>query len=215
LKLEAPNPKLGSKPGSNSQAHALCLSLLACGVLALASGCGTTPVPKGLDNEHVVVGSLKAVNPLDIVVLPIQNNTGIANLPLDRMRRDFHAGLVRLRYSPLALDYVDARTVEAAYTPGDLHEQGILQVFLSGWDDRNWRTRSRLSIDAEVYLLDPRQPDIRRPLWGGKVPRTVDMTQERAAYTTDEALLGRAIDRFVEDVLASLPPRNPELAAAK
>ena len=43
------------------------------------------------DNPDLVVGSLAQVNPLDIVVLPIQNNTGRDGLPLAELRQAFHA----------------------------------------------------------------------------------------------------------------------------
>jgi hypothetical protein len=186
-----------------------CLALAA----SLAAGCASTSAPRGTDNPALVTGALKSVNPLDIVVLPIQNSTGLSNLPLEEMRHDFHAGLVRQRYSPLALDYVDARTVEASYSPGDLQEQAIFQVFLSGWDDSQWKTHARLGIEAEVYLLDSRHPDVRQPLWGGKADRKIDLSGERPNFPTDSALVRRAVEKYTQDVLASLPARNPEVVA--
>lgn len=178
--------------------------------VASFTACGTTRPPKGLDNPDLIVGSLARVNPLDVVVLPIQNNTGREGLPLAELRRAFHAGLVRQRYSPLALDFVDAHAVEAAYTPGDMQEQAILQVFINSWDDSQWRSMSRLRVQAEVYLLDSRNPDPKQPLWGGKVDRRVDLAQDSPGLANQAAFMSRAIEKFTEDVLASLPPRNPE-----
>lgn len=187
--------------------------VLSVALVASALACKTPGAPRGTDNPALVTGALKTVNPLDVVVLPIQNTTGRDDLPLAEMRHDFHAGLVRQKYSPLALDYVDARTVEASYTPGDLQEQAILQVFLTGWDESQWKAHSRIGIEAEVYLLDSRHPDVRQPLWGGKADRKIDMAQERASFPTDKALIRRAVERYVQDVLASLPARNPEVVA--
>lgn len=167
------------------------------------------PPPKGLDNPELIVGGLRQVNPLDIVVLPIQNNTGRNGLPLDELRRAFHAGLVRQKYSPLSLAFVDEHAVEAAYTPGELQEQAILQVFVNNWDDSQMRSMSRLRIQAEVYLLDSRNPDLRQALWGGKVDRRVDLSQEAPGLANPNAFVTLAIEKFTEDVLASLPPRDP------
>jgi len=187
------------------------LFLTALASLACFSACGPTRPPRGLDNPQIIVGSLSQVNPLDIVVLPIQNNTGRPNLPLAQLRQAFHAGMVHQKYSPLSLDYVDQRVVEAAYTPGTLNEQAILQVFINSWDDSQWKSMSRLHIEAEVYLLDSKNPDQRQPLWGGKVDRHIDLGREMAGIPNSNAAMTRAIEKFTDDVLASLPPRNPEL----
>ena len=189
----------------------LCLAALVS--LATFSACGPTRPPKGLDNPNLIVGSLSQANPLDVVVLPIQNNTGREGLPLTELRAAFHAGLVRQKYSPLALEFVDAHAVEAAYTPGELQEQAILQIFINGWDDSQWRSMSRLRVQAEIYLLDARNPDPKQPLWGGKVDRRVDLAKDSPGIANQATFMKRAIDKFTEDVLASLPPRNPERAS--
>lgn len=186
------------------------LCLLALVAAASFTSCGPTRPPRGLDNPDIVVGSLATVNPLDIVVLPIQNNTGREGLPLAELRQAFHAGLVRQKYSPLSLAYVDSRVVEAAYTPGELQEQAILQIFINNWDDSQWRSMSRLRVQAEVYLLDSRNPDPRQPLWGGKVDRRVDIATAAPGLPNSAAALNHAVEEFTQSVLASLPPRNPE-----
>ncbi len=186
----------------------LCLAALA--TIGIFSACGPTRPPKGLDNPNLIVGSLTQTNPLDVVVLPIQNNTGREGLPLAELRSAFHAGLVRQKYSPLALDFVDEHAVEAAYTPGKLEEQAILQISINGWDDSQWRSMSRLRVQAEIYLLDARNPDPKQPLWGGKVDRRVELAQDSPGLANQAAFMKRAIEKFTEDVLASLPARNPE-----
>lgn len=178
--------------------------------LGVFTACGPTRPPKGIDNPNLITGSLTQVNPLDVVVLPIQNDTGRANLPLADLRKAFHAGLIRQRYSPLALEYVDAKTVEAAYAPGAMNEQAILQVILQKWDDSQVRTMSRLQIQGEIYLLDAKNPDPRQPLWGGKVDRTVNLASNVASISSGKAFNDLVVKTFAEDVLASLPARNPE-----
>jgi hypothetical protein len=153
---------------------------------------------------------LLSVNPLDVVVLPPENLTGRNDLPLDAIRREFQLGLVKLRYSPLALDYVDHAAVEANYRAGALGEQGVFQVYITGWDDSLWRSHSRLIVDADVYLLDPAAPERESALWGGHVTRRIDLAAQRTVTTNMSDLLTRAVSEFSKGVLASMPPRNPE-----
>ncbi len=187
--------------------------MLCCAAVGSAlSGCASTHKVRGADNEGLSAGRLAAVNPLEVVVPGIENQCGRDGLPLDALRARFHAGLVKLRYTPLALDYVDrnASAVEASYRPGALGEQASLRVVLTGWDDSLWKSRSRLVIDADIYLLDAREPELSRALWGGHVTRTIDLSRQAAALPTAGAMLDRAVAEFVDGVLASLPARNPE-----
>lgn len=186
------------------------LFLAALGSIGWLAACGPTRPPRGLDNPNLIVGSLSQVNPLDIVVLPIKNTTGREGLPLAQLRQSFCSGMVRQKYSPLALDFVDARVVEAAYKPGDMQEQAILQVSINTWDDSQWHSMSRLHIEAEIYLLDSKNPDPRQPLWGGKVDRRIDLARELPTLPNLNAAMNLAIEQFTSNVLASLPPRNPE-----
>jgi len=182
--------------------------LVACGALS----CGTPHHVLGADNDGLTVGRLATVNPLEVVVPPIENNTGVETIPLGDLREKFHAGLVKLRYTPLSLDYVDrnATPIEAGYQPGALGEQATLRVILTGWDDSLWRSRSRLVVDADVYLLDASNSELSKALWGGHVTRNIDLSLQAAAVSTPKAMLDRATSEFVDGVLASLPPRNPE-----
>lgn len=189
------------------------LILLGCAALPVAlTGCAASHKVRGADNEGLSTGRLGVVNPLEIVVPRIENQSSVAGIPLDELRAKFHAGLIKLRYTPLALDYVDrnAAAVEAGYRPGELGEQATLRVVLTGWDDSLWKSRSRLVVDADIYLLDAREPELTRALWGGHVTRTIDLSRQVAAAPTAGAMMERAVTEFVDGVLASLPPRNPE-----
>jgi hypothetical protein len=192
------------------------LFLAACALaLSFAPACNAPVKQHGFDNEGLVTGRLAAVNPLDVVVLKPENHTGRNDVPLDLLRRELQSELVTLRYSPLALDYVDKSAIPASYRPGALGEQGVLQTFITGWDDSHWRSNGRLVIDADIYLLDSADPATERALWGGHVTRTLEMAAARESTATQEALLHQAVARFVGETLASLPPRNPEHATAK
>jgi hypothetical protein len=190
---------------------ALALSLGLCALTAFAA-CKTTRVPLGAGNDGISTGRLATVNPLEVVVQRVENQSGVAGVPLDAIRARFHSGLVKARYTPLALEYVDrnARAVEAGYKPGELGEQATLRVVITGWDDSQWRSRSRLVVDAEVYLLDANEPELTKALWGGHVSRTVDLSRQAAVAPTANDLIDRAVAAFVDGVLDSLPPRNPE-----
>jgi hypothetical protein len=185
-------------------------------VAALAAACTTPPkLPPGADNPGLSDRGLREVNPLDVAVLPVTNQTGLSGLPLDELRRCFHQGLVERHYSPLALDYVDGRATEASYQPGASEENAVLEVVLTGWDDRHWKTHARLVIDADVWLRDAARPEADAVLWGGHVSRTLEMGKVRDVVVGEQALLDRTVTQFAEEVLASLPARRPELASAR
>ena len=194
-----------------SKRNALSIAFLA--VVAFAqSSCNSTHVPRGADNEGLVTGRLLSVNPLEVVVLPIENHTGDASVPCAAMREQFQQGLVQLRYSPLALSFVDRSSgvVEASYKPGALGEHAVLRVVLTGWDDSRWKSHAHLVVDADIYMLDAANPDPSMALWGGHAVRTVDLELQRNSVAGDEALRQRAVEEVVSGILGSLPARNPE-----
>ena len=73
-----------------------------------------------------------------------------------------------------------------------------------------WQSLSRLHIEAEINLLDSQKADPRQPLWGGKVDRYIDLSREMPGIPNATVAMNMAIERFTQDVLSSLPPRNPE-----
>jgi hypothetical protein len=180
----------------------------------LVSACAAPIRPRGIDTEGLVVGRLKSVNPLEVVVPRIENKTGKPDLPLSVMRDDFQKGLIALRYSPLSLDFVDRNVslAEASYSPGALGEQATLKVVLTNWDNSRWSSHATLVVDADVYLLDAKDPDPAHALWGGHTTRTVDLSRQRQQFISDEAMLRRAVELTVDGILVALPSRDPEKA---
>lgn len=168
-------------------------------------------LPPGADNPDLHVGSLRQMNPLEVAVLPVQNNTGKADLPLDVLRGDLYQVLLQRYYTPLALTFVDQQVgvAEASYVPGTLQEDAVMQMFLTKWDDTNWQSRAELVIEGDIYLLDVSDPDPTRALWGGRFSRRVSVANERASASNAADLMNRAVDRFVDQILASLPVRDP------
>lgn len=161
------------------------------------------------ETNAFVDGGLAKKNPRDIAVLAVQAPAGRRDLPVAKLRKAFAEGLVKLRYSPLSMEYVDEQTVEAGYTPGRFAEQAALQVAISYWDDSQWRSRGKIDVRAEVHMLDPTGP-AGTSLWGG--PFQATLTLRGAGYVNDAAMLSAACEQFAEQVLSHLPPRRPEVA---
>ena len=183
---------------------------LALAAAIVVSACqSTNKPPRGADNETLVTGRLAEANPLDVVVLPIENATDRTELPLHVLRAELQEGLVRLRYSPLALEYVDARVAEAGYEPGSMEEQAVFRVVLTGWEDSMLAKAGRVTIQADVHLLDAQAGTAGEPLWGGSVQREIHLSRERRTHPTSRDLAETVLREFALDVLASLPPRDP------
>jgi hypothetical protein len=187
----------------------------------LVSACETTPpglapAPQAepeLESFSVDGGGLVRANPLDVVVLPIEARLKRTDLPLEYLRQSIAKGLIRLRYSPLSFGYVDARTIDAAYTPGELNEQATLRIVITGWDDSLWTSHARIDVTASVDLVDARRPG--ESLWGGPVTTTVDLNPRREVFATNAALVRAACDQLADTILAPMPPRRPEVATPR
>jgi hypothetical protein len=184
------------------------LSLALAAALAVSACQSTNKPPRGSDNETLVAGRLAQVNPLEVVVLPIENATGGAEVPVDVMRTEFVAGLVTRRYTPLAVDYVDERAVEASYQPGAMNEQAVLRVVVTMWDDALLSSHGRVTVQADVHLLDAGAAATGEALWGGTLQREIQVGAERKTGNR-KSLAEIAAREFAQDVLASLPPRDP------
>ncbi len=94
----------------------------------VTGACRQLPKRPGESVEILQQGELAALNPNDIVVLPIAQIEG-RELPERALREAFSEALIRRQYVPLALDEVDKRVVNASHAglyergcrPGDRH----------------------------------------------------------------------------------------------
>jgi len=177
--------------------------------LALLASCHSLPETPGDGSEILVEGRLAERNPADVAVLKIVDQTGQPNVPLGVIRHAFYVGLVDRRYSPIALEYVDSRVVDASYRPGALHEDAALKIYLTEWDTTDWETHRRMAIEADIFLLDARPIDANQELWGWRVREEVSVAKEEARYALDSELMELAIERFTEEALGGLPLRDP------
>jgi hypothetical protein len=180
-------------------------------VLVLAAACRHIPERPG---RHVEVLSTPNAQPLtlvDIAVMPVENLTGEADLPLEDMRAEFQAGLVRLRYSPLSLAYVDRSLADATYTKGSLREEGIFQVTLHAWDETSLRAHGVVQVDCEARLIDPYLPETEAALWHGHLARPIQLGSDRSIHSIAR-LRKEALVAMVEELLGAVPPRIPQSA---
>jgi hypothetical protein len=182
-------------------------SLLALAGAASLSACNELPHRRGESVQTVSSDKLEKKNPVDLVVAPIENKTGSDDVPIASLRDSFQKGLVRRRYSPLALEYVDRKVVDAAYTPGSLKEEAVLQVTVESWDTSLLDTRGALIVKIHARLVDA-EDSANGQLWGGFIDHRFDLEAEREQFSTRAALLDYACGKIAEEVLAALPARN-------
>ena len=131
---------------------------VACALVALTAACRELPRTPGAGVVVLERGRLADVNPADVAVAPLELAPGV-EAPASRLRMAIARGLPSRQYTPLSLDFVDSRVLEASYSYGALGEEAVCQVTVHGWDERYWDTGHSIEIDIELCMLDPGQPD--------------------------------------------------------
>jgi hypothetical protein len=198
-----------------SNARSLVLPLLGAASIGIGlapfaiglAGCNQLPPERGTHVQTVASDKLEKRNAIEVAVPPIQNATGDDTVPIVDLREAFQAGLVRRRYSPLSLDYVDRKVIDATYTPGSLQESAVLQVEIQGWDTSLFETRAALTVKARARLIDAENP-ANGQLWSGTLDHRFDFEAERDRFTTQESFLRYACGRVADELLAALPARE-------
>ena len=185
--------------------HLIRWSLLAGALVALTASCHELPRQPG--NSVVVMeqGRLAEVNPADVAVAPVQIAPGL-DAPGERLRKAIARGLPSRQYTPLSIDFVDSRVIEASYSYGSLGEEAVCQVTVYGWDERYWSTGQSIAVDLELTLIDPARPE-GPALWSGRLTKTIDVS-DLARSTVEEHLYQRALERAAEELLTALPERD-------
>lgn len=185
---------------------------LALGALALLAGCQTQPTLRGSNVQVTQEGRVAVTNPADIAVAPVERVAAAGSLPEQPLRVAAQHALVKKRYSPLSLKQVDGAMVglePAAYRPGMLREEAVLELVVHGWNDTLWSTRYTLTVDVEARLVEPdAAPGV--ALWGARLSQRFDFTAEAQDATTDEGLMQLACDRILEELLSKLPARDAQ-----
>lgn len=183
------------------------VSLLLVGTI----GCRQLPKTHGSDVEVLTSDGLTALNPNDVVVAPVIVLQEGADVPAESLRKAFQEGLVRRRYSPLALDVVDSGVVEASYQPGILNEDAILEIVVYSWDAKMWEARNSIDLDLEARILDARSPE--RILWAARTTRRYDVRGNVSAATAEGLRYGRMCEAIARDIVTTMPARVVEPGA--
>lgn len=190
------------------------LPLFAASALLVASGCYSTPPrPSGSTVQTSSSPRLEVQSPIDVAIAPLQNGVG-RSVPEAALRRAFQKSLVKRRYSPLALDVVDARVVEAGYTPGSLQEGAVLQAKVERWDTSLWESRGAITATIKVELVDANDPA--HVLWSGSVAdRRFDFPEIHSQFNNDGERSQHVCDMVARELLDALPSRATAPGAAR
>lgn len=186
-----------------------CRSALSSLLLLLAVGavsCQELPKQRGRQVAVLVEGDLERLNPADVVVAPLELAEEGMVVPQLTLRRAIQEALVRRHYSPLGLDFVDSRVIEANYTMGSLGEEAVCLLVVHDWDERYWETGRILEVDLEMRLLDPALGS-GPPLWAARFEGRVDVTGEQGRMT-EPALYRYAVDEVARELASRLPVRQ-------
>lgn len=183
-------------------------SFLAAGCAALALvACSSVPRRPGSSVETISPATVAAKSPVDVVVAPIANPSGNGSVPDQYLREAFHDGLVKRRYSPLALEYVDRKVVDASYRPGTLQEEAVLQLTIERWDSSLWDSHRALSVRVAARLVDATSPG-GADLWAGRLERRFDVDKAGESTLGSDGLMRKACQLIAAELLAALPARE-------
>ena len=184
------------------------LSLLA--LVFLSQACQALPEPKGRGVRVMEVGRLEQVNPNDIVVAPLQMaSEEDLRVPELALREAFVEALIRRRYAPLALEYVDSGVVEASYRTGILDEDAVCEIVIHDWDDGMWEGRRAINADLEVRIVDPADP-LGPVLWSARVSRRFDFAGDDSEHISEGVQYTKALAHIAQEILAVMPARRTE-----
>lgn len=173
------------------------------GLVCFASACNSLPKRPGESVETAKGSTLEQRNPIEIAIAPISDSSGNAELPRAELRSAFQGALVARRYSPLALELVDSKVVNAAYHPGALEEQAVLLVDVQRWDTHLWSTRDVIEVTIGARMVDPSNPS--GVLWSGVLEKRFDFAEMHEKLTTEAALRRHACETIAAALLEAMP----------
>ena len=154
---------------------------------------------------------LAELQPGDIVVAPVRNQTGNDSVPLDELRLGLAKAAIGRMYNPLDLAYVDKNWVESSFK-GSPAPDGMLVMAVTGWDATHLYSNGNVSIEAELLLFEGASTT-GAALWGMEISHTVNMSGGKdGAPAPSPLLIPEAAMRLAEHALATLPMRDPMLA---
>jgi hypothetical protein len=183
-------------------------------VLSLSvPACNATPKDKEEDGTSVrgALARLGELQPTDVAVAPVRDQTDGQRVPLDVFRTAFVETLIERRYSPLAPDYVDANWIEASFR-GTPPPDALLVIAVTAWDPSHLFSTGRVAARADVALYEGGDTT-GRVLWQRTLQHEVDLGDGRGKPPpAGQDLIPKAVRKFAQEVLSELPMRDPVAA---
>jgi hypothetical protein len=156
---------------------------------------------------------LEEIQPTDVAVAPVRDQTDAQRVPLDVFRTAFIETLIERRYSPLAPDYVDANWVEASFR-GTPPPDAVLVISITAWDPSHLFSTGKVGAAGDVQLFEGGDTT-GRVLWKRTMKHEVDLGDGRGnPPAVGQDLIPRAVRKFAQAVLGDLPMRDPVAAHA-
>jgi hypothetical protein len=186
------------------------------GGLLLSAVVGACTTTKQTDEEPDVRGALERLDelqPVDIAVAPVRDQTNSQRVPLEVFRTAFMQTMIERRYTPLAPSYVDANWVESSFK-GTPPPDALLVVAVTAWDPTRLYSTGRVEATADVVLFEGGDTT-GRVLWQRTLQDVVDLGDGRGnppGAGTD--LIPKAVRMFAQNALSKLPMRDPVAARA-
>jgi hypothetical protein len=185
--------------------------ILSGALLALAlSACVSNSKPA----EPPVQGALerlRELQPTDVAVAPVSDQTDAQRVPLDVFRNAFVESLIERRYSPLAPTYVDANWVEASFK-GTPPPDALMRIVVKAWDPSHLFSNGKVSATADVVLYEGGDTT-GRVLWQSSLTQEIDLGDGRGNPPTGgKDLIPAAVRKFAQKALQALPMRDPQVA---
>ena len=184
-------------------------------LFAIASCALPNTIPEQRGGKVAVLAGtgLEELNPGDVAVAPVvvhmeeESQRHRDAVPQWGLRRAMQRALVRRRYSPLSLDFVDSTVVNASYSAGDVGEQAVCEIIVRDWSERYWSTERRLDVDVEVRMVDPNASAGSTPLWAARMDGVVSLNSV-TNYSSEASLLKAVLDEIALELMARMPARH-------
>ena len=180
---------------------------------SLVSCSSAPPKTDKLPAARGAVDRLKELQPTDLAVAAIRDQTNAQRVPLELFRSAFIETLVERRYSPLAPSYVDANWVAASFK-GTPAPDGVMVVAVTAWDPSHLYSTGKVEVSADVVLFEGADTT-GKVLWQQTLEREVDLGDGHGnPPPAGQDLIPKAVRLFAQLALSSLPMRDPVAAHA-
>jgi hypothetical protein len=154
---------------------------------------------------------LQTLQPADIAVAPIRDQTQAQRVPQELFRSAFVEALVERRYSPLAPAYVDGNWVESSFR-GTPPPDGVLVVAITSWDPTHIYSTGIVEAAAELALFEGGDTT-GKVLWQVTLARDLYLGPGHGKPPAPGVdLVPRAVRLFAQQALKELPMRDPVAA---